>query len=368
MVSDLEQVLLPEGGIAGPLPTELTEQRLLGLFRNMVLLRTFDRRALNLQRQGRIHFYAPCMGQEAAVIGSSAALEPSDWMFPTYREAGACYQRGMSLQTICDQLFGNGRDLVQGRQMPNHFADHRLRIVSISSPVGTQMPQAAGLAMSQTINGEADATICYMGDGATSEGDFHAGLNFAGVFKAPVVFFCQNNQWAITVPLKSQTASESIAIKAKAYGFEGVRVDGNDVLAVYTAVRAALAKARCGGGPTLIEALTYRMGAHSTSDDPRRYRDDGVVEPWRDRDPLERIESYLRERGWLDDDGLKTMQAEIDQEIEDAIVSAEAQPPPEPESLFEDILAQPTARLLEQRAELLRHLETGLVRRLVEGA
>ncbi|GIW72868.1 MAG: 3-methyl-2-oxobutanoate dehydrogenase [Planctomycetota bacterium] len=363
--TEVLQLLAPDGSAASEeLPAELDPQRLVGWYRNMVLLRSFDRRALNLQRQGRIYFYAPASGQEAAQIGSAAALQDGDWMFPTYREAGACYQRGLSLQALADQLFGNARDLTKGRQMPNHFACAALRIVSISSPIATQIPQAAGCAIAQKIKRERAATLCYFGDGATSEGDFHAGMNFAGVFRAPCVFFCQNNQWAITVPVSRQTGSESIAIKAKAYGFEGYRVDGNDILAVYTSVKQALDKARAGGGPTLIEALTYRMGPHSTSDDPRRYRSESEVAEWERRDPIVRFERWLRSRGWLDDATVAAIERETAAEVEQAIRSAEAVDAPPPQSLFEDLYAEPTPRLREQQRELLGLIERGVVERI----
>ncbi|RME74409.1 MAG: pyruvate dehydrogenase (acetyl-transferring) E1 component subunit alpha [Planctomycetota bacterium] len=358
------QLLSPEGGASVEPPEGLDPERLLSLYRNMVRLRVFDRRALNLQRQGRINFYAPASGQEAAMIGSAAALEPQDVAYPTYRESGVCLQRGMSLRTMADQLFGNARDLVKGRQMPNHWSSREHNIVSISSCIATQIPQAAGTGMAQRFRGENAATICYFGDGATSEGDFHAGLNFAGVFRANTVFFCQNNQWAITVPVTRQTAAPSIAIKASAYGFEGIRIDGNDLLVVYKTVREALEKARSGGGPTLIEALTYRMGPHSTSDDPRRYRTEQEVETWRRRDPIERLQRYLEARGWIDAEQVERIAAEAKEEVDRAISEAEAVGPPEPETLFEDVYARPTPQLERERRELLDLIRRGVVSRV----
>lgn len=351
----------PEGGPPAELPAELTPERLLAIYRLMVTLRTFDARCLNLNRQGRIHFFAPSLGQEAAIVASAAALAPEDWAFPTYREAGLCLTRGMTVRQLMDQIYGNATDLTKGRQMPNHWASRRHRIVSISSPIATQIPQAAGCAYAQKLRRERAATICYFGDGATSEGDFHAGLNFAGVLRAPVVFFCQNNQWAITVPVSRQTASETIAIKAKAYGFEGVRCDGNDAIAVYRTVKAALEKAYAGGGPTLIEALTYRMGAHSTSDDPRRYRPESEVEPWLAKDPVARFERLLRERGVLDDARIEEIAARARDEVGAAVDAAEAAGPPAPSTLFDDVYAGRHPSIDRQRKELEDLIARGIV-------
>jgi TPP-dependent pyruvate/acetoin dehydrogenase alpha subunit len=246
--------------------------------------------------------------------------------------------------------------------MPNHWASRRHRIASISSPIATQIPQAAGCAYAQKLKRERAATIVYFGDGATSEGDFHAGMNFAGVWKVPCVFFCQNNQWAITVPIEKQTASESIAVKAVAYGFSGVRVDGNDVIAVFRTVRQALEKARAGGGPTLIEALTYRIGPHSTSDDPRRYRPEQDVEPWRAKEPIPRFERYLRQRGLLDDAAVHRIVSEASEAVRAAAEAAGAAPPPAPTSIFDDAYAGPHHRISEQRAELDSLIARGVVK------
>jgi len=353
--------VLGADGAAEGLPADLSREQLLEIYRLMVTLRTFDTRSLNLNRQGRIHFFAPSTGQEGAIVGSAFALAPDDWAFPTYREGGVCLTRGMSLRSLYDQIFGNATDLTKGRQMPNHWASRKHRIASISSPIATQIPQATGCAYAQKIKKEHAATIAYFGDGATSEGDFHAGMNFAGVWKVPCVFFCQNNQWAITVPLEKQTASETIAIKASAYGFEGVRVDGNDVLAVYRIVKKALEKAKAGLGPTLIEALTYRLGPHSTSDDPRRYRPETAVEPWRSKDPLVRYERFLRQAGLLDDAAVERTAQEASEAVRLAAEAAEKQPPPLPETIFEDAYADPPKAIAEQRAELMDLIARGIV-------
>jgi pyruvate dehydrogenase E1 component alpha subunit len=360
-VREARNVIGPDG-VASPIPEELTRERLLELYRLMVTLRVFDTRSLNLNRQGRIHFYAPATGQEASMVGSAFALDREDWIFPTYRECGALITRGVALRTLFDQIFGNATDLAKGRQMPNHWASREHRVVSISSPIATQIPQATGFAYAQKVKRERAVTMCYMGEGNTSEGDFHAGMNFAGVWKAPVVFFCQNNQWAITVPFEKQTASGSIAVKAQAYGFEGVRVDGNDVLAVYSTVKQALEKARAGQGPTLIEALTYRIGPHSTSDDPRRYRPEGDVEPWRQKDPIARFEKFLRGLGHLDDARAKTVRDEAEEAVREAAHAAEKAGWPAPATIFDDVYAELTPNLLEQKKELEDLIARGIVK------
>src|SRR5256884_2037566 len=283
-----------------PIPREV----LMRLYREMVRLRTLDKRRLAVQRQGGVGFYGACTGQEAATLASAIALEASDWIFPALREGGAMLLRGFPLVPCLCQVFGNSGDETKGRQMPSHMASRSVNQVSWSSCMGTQLPQAVGAAMAARIRGDRTVVAAYLGDGATSEGDFHVAMNFAGVFKAPVVFVCQNNHWAISVPTSKQTASESIAVKAVAYGFPGVKVDGNDAVAVYGAVKAAVDRARGGGGPTLVECETYRIGAHSSSDDPTRYRDEREVEVWRKRDPIERLRARLGADGlWTDRQG-----------------------------------------------------------------
>src|SRR5213592_1776982 len=243
-----------------PIPRET----LVRLYREMVRLRTMDERMMTLQRQGRVGFYGACTGQEAATMASAIALEPSDWIFPALREGGAMLLRGFPLVPYLCQIFGNAGDETKGRQMPSHMASRSVNQVSWSSCIGTQLPQAVGAAMAARIKGDRTVIAAYMGDGATSEGDFHVALNFAGVFKAPVVFICQNNHWAISVPSSAQTASKNFAAKAEAYGFSGIQVDGNDAIKVYETTLKAVEKARKGNGPTLIEAITYRIGGHTT--------------------------------------------------------------------------------------------------------
>ncbi|HEY0250277.1 MAG TPA: thiamine pyrophosphate-dependent enzyme, partial [Kofleriaceae bacterium] len=252
------------------------------MFEAMLRIRVTDARMIALHRQGRISFYGEAMGQEAAVVGSAAATKPDDWIVPALREAGVGLYRGMSLESYIAQVYGSSNDVTKGRQMPCHPCDREHNYVVMSSCVSTQVPHAVGIAMAMKIKGDKDrCAVGFMGDGGTSEGDVHVSLNFAGVMKAPVVLICQNNQWAISTPGTIQTASETIAIKALGYGVEPLRADGNDVFAVYDAVAHATEKARSGGGPTFVELLTYRVSAHSSSDDPSRYRDEKVTEVWR---------------------------------------------------------------------------------------
>jgi pyruvate dehydrogenase E1 component alpha subunit len=332
---------------------DIQRDTLLRLYREMVRLRVLDERMMTLQRQGRVGFYGACTGQEAATLASAIVLEPSDWIFPALRESGAMLLRGFPMVPYLCQVFGNSGDETRGRQMPSHMASRSVNQVSWGSCIGTQLPQAVGAAMAAKIKGDRTVIAAYLGDGATSEGDFHVAMNFAGVFKAPVVFICQNNHWAISVPTSKQTASESIAIKAQAYGFPGVKVDGNDAIAVYEAVRAAVERARSGGGPTLVECETYRIGAHSSSDDPTRYRDEREVETWRKRDPIEILRGRLNAMGiWsaLEEDALR---AKLLEEVNAAIAEAEQKADPPRESLFDDFYSALPWSLREQRDEML---------------
>ncbi len=349
----LVQVLKPDGGWDEKADPRLSAEELRRLHRLMLLVRTADTRALTLQRQGRIGPYVPSIGHEAAHIGSATALEPSDWVFPYYRSQAAAFARGMTLRTYFCQLFGNAEDLAKAHGMPNALGERRINYVSLSAPVSSLLPHAVGFAHAARLRSEKIVTLAYFGEGATSANDFHSGMNFAGVLKAPTVFFCTNNQYAISVPLSRQTASESIAIKAEAYGFEGVRVDGNDILAVHKVTREAVEKARRGGGPTLIEAFTYRLGPHTTVDDPTKYRDSKEVEEWRQRDPISRFKVYLEMRKlWSEADEQK-LRLEVEAEVEKAVKEAEALPRPPLQTLFEDVYAEMPWHIKEQLSELL---------------
>jgi len=332
---------------ARPFPKD----RLLDAYRLMVLARVTDERCLSLQRQGRIGFYAPHSGQEAAQIGAASALGPNDWVFPAYRELAVALTRGAPLRSIFDQLVGNSADRLKGRQMPNHFGFREQNFVVASSPIGTQITQAVGAAMAAQRRKDPIVTIAFFGDGATSSNDFHAGMNFAGVFQTPTIFFCQNNQWAISLPRERQTRSATLAEKSEAYGFGGLVVDGYDLNAVYGAVAQARERALAGKGPTLIEALVYRFGPHSTSDDPKRYRTDAEVATARQRDPIERLKADLVAAGRIDDASDHRVWEAARAEVAAAFEAAEKTPPVEPRSAFDDVFASLTPRLEEERAE-----------------
>jgi pyruvate dehydrogenase E1 component alpha subunit/2-oxoisovalerate dehydrogenase E1 component alpha subunit len=325
------------------------------LFEGMLRIRVTDARMMALQRQGRIGFYGEAMGQEAAVVGSAAASLPDDWIVPALREAGVGLYRGMTLDSYISQIFGNAVDVTKGRQLPCHPCDREHNYVVMSSCVSTQIPHAMGIAMAMKISGhKGRCAFGYMGDGGTSEGDFHVSLNFAGVQNVPVVFICQNNQWAISTPGSLQTASETIALKGIGYGVESLRADGNDVFAVHECVRYAAEKARRGGGPSFIELLTYRVSAHSSSDDPSRYRDEKVTDVWRhQKDPLRRMEAFLKARGWLADGEREALASELESHVREAIARAEAAGPPPIESLIDDVYEDQPWHLREQLGELL---------------
>jgi pyruvate dehydrogenase E1 component alpha subunit/2-oxoisovalerate dehydrogenase E1 component alpha subunit len=334
----------------------VSPQQLAGMYRAMLRIRTVDERMMTLQRQGRIGFYGACTGQEAACIGSASALEKTDWIFPALREGAAMLLRGYPLAPYLSQVFGNSGDETKGRQMPSHPASRSVNQFSWGSCIATQLPHAVGVAMAAKLKGDPVVSMAYMGDGATSENDFHVAMNFAGVYGAPVVFVCQNNHWSISQSTRQQTASESIAIKAKAYGFPGVKVDGNDVAAVYQASREAVDRARKGFGPTLIEAETYRIGAHSSSDDPSRYRDPAEVEEWKKRDPIDAALAKLLALGATTAEADLALRKALLDEVNAAIAEAEQKPDPEPLSLFDDVYAELPWHLQEQREQLRAEL------------
>jgi pyruvate dehydrogenase E1 component alpha subunit/2-oxoisovalerate dehydrogenase E1 component alpha subunit len=324
------------------------------LFEGMLRIRVTDARMMALQRQGRIGFYGEAVGQEAAIVGSAAASEPNDWIVPALREAGAGLFRGLTTDSYIAQIFGNADDVTKGRQMPCHPCDRAHNYVVMSSCIATQIPHAVGIAMAMKIAGDRNVAFGYMGDGATSEGDFHVALNFAGVQKAPVVLICQNNQWAISTPGHLQTASETIAVKGAGYGIEALRADGNDVFAVHEIVKYAADKARRGDGPTFVELLTYRVSAHSSSDDPSRYRDEKLTDVWRhQKDPLRRMEAYLKSCGWLAEGEREALAAQIETEVRDAIARQEQVTAPALETLVEDVFEEPTWNLREQLATVV---------------
>jgi pyruvate dehydrogenase E1 component alpha subunit/2-oxoisovalerate dehydrogenase E1 component alpha subunit len=308
-------------------------------YRWMVLARAFDARMQALQRQGRIGFYAAATGQEAVNVAAGLVSTPDDWVFPGLREQLVALVRGFSLTAYAHSIFADDEDVARGRQMPCHPTAREVHYVSMSSVIGTQISQAVGLAYALRLRSEPGVVLAFFGDGATSSNDFHAGLNFAGVFRLPVLFVCANNQWAISVPVSRQTAVPTMAAKAAAYGISGQRVDGTDFVAVYHALHEALGTVRSGSGPTLVEFLTYRMTPHSSSDDPSRYQ----PPDWSARagrlDPVLRLESWMRSEELLTDANESAIRAEAEERVRDAVRAAEAAPPPAPESLTEDLYA-----------------------------
>ena len=340
---DLVRVLDDEGGVVGDVP-DLTDEEFVEMYRYMKLARHFDTRAVSLNRQGRMGTYPPLAGQEGAQVGSAMAMTDGDWLIPSYREHAASMTRGLDPRDTLLYWMGDERGTPPEDR----------NIFTVAVPIASQIPHATGMAWAHKLQSETveDAFVVHFGDGATSEGDFHEGLNFAGVFDTPTVFFCNNNQWAISVPRERQTASETLAQKARAYGFEGVQVDGMDPLAVYQVTKEALQKARDPEEgqrrPTMIEAVQYRFGAHTTADDPTVYRTDEEVERWREKDPIPRLETFLREQGVLDDDRIEAIEASVEDEVAEAIDAAESFPDPEPQSMFENVYAEQTPELRRQ--------------------
>jgi pyruvate dehydrogenase E1 component alpha subunit len=341
-------ILAPDGTVRpGAEMPDLSEATLLGMYEDLIMARRFDRRAVALQRRGDLATYAPMTGQEGSQVGAGYALEDADWLFPTYRDHAAKFVHGQTLESLLQPAAGSRA----GYAIPDG-----VNVLPEYIPIATQIPQAVGMAWGFKLQGAADrAVLCHFGDGATSEGDFHEGLNFAGVFDVPVVFLCNNNQWAISTPTERQTASETLAEKARAYGIEGVRVDGLDPLAVYQVVREALAKARRPGPgelrPTLIESVQYRFGAHTTADDPSVYRDESEAERWRERDPLDRLERFLYDRDLLDDGRKSSIEERVEERIDAAVAHVE-QSEPDPDRIFEHVYESPPDVLRRQRDRL----------------
>lgn len=327
---------------------DLPEETLCWLYELMVLTREFDTELVNLQRQGELALYASCRGQEAAQIGAAACLRKTDWLFPQYRELGVFITRGIPAWNLAAAWRGTWNGGLE------FTAKH---CAPISVPIGTQALHAVGAAMGAQRLGEDSVTVAFIGDGATSEGDVHEALNFAGVFAAPCVFYVQNNQWAISVPLQRQTAAPSLAHKAIGYGMPGIRVDGNDPLACYAVMAEAAERARTGGGPSLIEAVTYRLGPHTTSDDPTRYRSNAELEQWRALDPIPRYRSYLRNTGvWSQrlEDRVAARAQRLRTELRDATVGAADF---DVDEVFTSVYADITPELQQQRDALRAELD-----------
>jgi pyruvate dehydrogenase E1 component alpha subunit len=351
--NEMLQILDPSGKLVGEDPAISTDA-LLSAYRNMVLTRILDEKLISLQRQGRMGTYVSCSGQEASQIGTVLALaKDRDWIFPMYRDMGMIIQAEVSIKQLANRMLGNAEDEALGRDLPNLFAWKDNKIVSFAAPIASHVPLATGFALAAKLRKDNLVTVATFGDGATSSGEFHVAMNFAGVYKAPTIFICENNQYAISVPVGQQTASKSIAIKAKAYGFEGVKVDGNDIFAVYVAVKKAAEKARSGGGPTLIECSTYRLSSHSTADDWKKYRSTDEVETWRRKDPISRLKEYLiRNRKVWSEERDSKLKTEIEGEVSQAISLSEKVPPPNLKTLFQDVYSSIPKSLEEQSKEL----------------
>ncbi|GBC69730.1 2-oxoisovalerate dehydrogenase subunit alpha [archaeon HR01] len=326
-------------------------EKLLTMYRDMVMARVFDSWMVKLQRMGRVAAYTSSEGQEAIAVGAAHALRPDDWIFPTYRETGAYIARRVPLEVLVARQLGSVLDPLKGHEVLL-FGGRRFRIVTGPGPVAAHLCTSVGFALAAKYRGEDTVVLAFFGDGATSKGDFNEGLNMAGVTDAPVVFICQNNQYAISVPLSRQTASESIAVKAKAYGLDGVRIDGNDIQACYLTTLEAVEKARRGGGPTLIEAFTYRLAPHSTADDPSRYISREELEEWRKRDPLKRLKKELVSRGLWDEERDRQLYSDCDRLISSKIEEVEKAAPLPIQAILEDVYHTPPWHLKEELESL----------------
>jgi len=341
----------------GAIKSTLDKATALRIYETMRFIRVLDERMLAAQRQGRISFYMQCLGEEAAVTASAAALEDKDMIFAQYREQAALAYRGFSLENFMNQNFSNSKDLGKGRQMPIHYGSKELNYMTISSPLGTQIPQATGYAYGQKLDGNGACSICYFGEGAASEGDFHAGLNMAAVHKAPVLFFARNNGYAISTPASEQFKGDGIACRGVGYGMKAIRVDGVDALAVYEAVKMAREYAVTHNEPVLIESIAYRLAAHSSSDDPSGYRSKDEEENFRENCPIARFKSYLLKQGWLDEAEDEKAKEKIRQQVLDALKVSEKVAMASLEELVTDVYEQVPLHLQEQYQQLKQHIE-----------
>lgn len=326
-------------------------------YRALAFHRVLDERMIAAQRQGRISFYMSALGEEATSVGGAAALADQDMIMAQYREQGALIFRGFSLEDFMNQMFSNEKDLGKGRQMPIHYGSNALNYMTISSPLGTQIPQAAGYAYGQKLQGKDAVTICYFGEGAASEGDFHAGLNMAAVHKAPVIFFCRNNGYAISTPSDEQYVGNGIASRGVGYGIKTIRIDGNDILAVMKAVQLARQHALEKSEPVIIEAMSYRLGAHSTSDDPSGYRTKEEEAKWHEHDPISRFKLWITEKGWWNEEQETALFERLREEILAAVKVAEKIDKPPLEDLVTDVYSDVPVHLQTQLEELKEHIK-----------
>ncbi len=340
------QILDPEGNLVGEVP-DLSAERMLELYRFMQLGRVFSNKIIALQRQGRAVTFGSLVGQEATAVGLAAPLQSQDWLTTSYREIASLFVKGVPIPTLAYSF--------RGFTPPSWPTE--THCLPIQIVIGTQMLHAVGLAMAAKIAGDPVVAVGVCGDGATSEGDFNEALNFAGVFQAPVVLVVQNNGWAISVPRHRQSFAQTLASRGIGFGVPSELVDGNDIFAVYDVMQKAIERARSGQGPTLVETLTYRIGAHTTADDPTRYRDQLQVEEWRAKDPIARFQKFLIRRDMLTEERAQQTIEELEEEVNEAVRMAESMSPMEPDSFFGYTMANLPHRLEEQRADLLRYIE-----------
>ena len=337
------QVMDEEGNVDASLMPALSDKQIKEMYEIMILCRAFDEKGFNMQRQGRIGTFIQFKGQEASQVGSAYALEQKDWLFPMYRSAAALITRKYPIHQLYLYYGGDERGL-KVPQGQNNFV--------VSIPVGTQTAHATGSALASKLKKDGAVSLVYTGDGGTSKGDFHEGLNIAGVFQVPAIFLIENNQYAISVCRKNQTHAETIAQKAIAYGIRGIQVDGNDIFAVYKATKEAADNARAGKGPTLIESYTYRMADHSTSDDAKKYRSEQEVNEWKNKDPLARLEKFMKKKGLLDDTYKQAVEQKAKEQVEQEVEIYEKTPAPDPEDIVKYTFAQMTPELEEQLEEI----------------
>lgn len=340
------------GNLSPACKTQIQDDILIKGYKTMMLSRIIDERMITLQRQGIITFAMSSAGEEACSVASAAALEPQDWMYPQYRENGIIFWRGFTPQDYIHHMFSNSQDKSLGRQMPNHFGSRELNVVTVSSPIGTKIPHAAGCAYAMKIQKEKAIAIVYFGEGAASEGDFHVGLNFAAVRKAPVIFFCRNNGYAISTPCSRQFATDGIAPEGVGHGITTYRVDGNDFFAIYETVKNARKMCLEKPCPIFIEAMTYRLGAHSTSDDPSLYRRDDEVAQWQKKCPILRLRRYLERKKLWNEEQEKKLIEEISTSITNAVAVAKETPKPPLKSIFEHVYFEVPPKLKEQYESL----------------
>jgi pyruvate dehydrogenase E1 component alpha subunit len=342
------QIMDENGSIVNPdFMPDLDEKTITRMLKTMLRAREIDTKLLMYQRQGRMLTYAPNIGQEAAAVGSIAVLNKEDWMVPAYRELGALIWRGMPLDKMLLYWYGNEK----GSRIPED-----IKILPVAVPIASQLLHAVGISWASKLKGASEVTMTYMGDGATSQGDFNEALNWASVFQTPVVFICQNNQFAISMPRSKQTVARTLAQKSLAFGMPGIQVDGNDIFAVYAASKEAAERARNGGGPSLIEAYTYRMGAHTTSDDPKRYRSDEEVEAWKLKDPIDRLAKYCFDKRLVTEEEMTAWRKEYASEMDSTFKQVEQSAEMDPEEIFNSMYSELTPQLKEELDDYRRYL------------